>query len=250
MDTSERFPKIQLTLGTISFAICFCAWGLVGAFAPSLREQFLLSATQTSLLIATPVILGSLARIPVGLLTDRFGGRLIFTLIFLISAAAAALVPLAATFPMLLASGFLLGVAGSSFAAGVGLVSKWFPANEQGAALGVYGMGNIGQSLAVFFGPLIAASYGRSVVFDGVALLLVAWAAAFWLFGRNAPVAGTRPTLGAMPIFPSWTSPVLSGLQEVHPLAWAALGRQAIFVSNRVAVSDQVNKIGPRTFLG
>jgi len=189
---------MQLALGTISFAVCFCAWGLVGAFAPGFRQQFSLSATQTSLLVATPVLLGALARIPVGLLTDRFGGRLIFTLIFLVSAAAAFLVPLAGTYTMLLAAGFLLGVAGSSFAAGVGFVSKWFPAKEQGTALGVYGMGNIGQSLAVFFGPVIAAGYGRSVVFQGVAVLLVVWAAVFWLLARNAPVSGPRPTLSAM----------------------------------------------------
>jgi NNP family nitrate/nitrite transporter-like MFS transporter len=66
---------LQLALGTGSFAICFCAWGLISAFAPSFRREFGLSATQTSLLVATPVLLGSLARIPVGLLTDRFGGQ-------------------------------------------------------------------------------------------------------------------------------------------------------------------------------
>lgn len=198
METSADSSKTQLTLGTISFAICFCAWGLVGAFAPGFREQFALNATQTSFLVATPVILGSLARIPVGLLTDRFGGRLIFTLIFLISAAAAILVPLATTYPMLLAVGFLLGMAGSSFAAGVGFASKWFPANAQGTALGVYGMGNAGQSLAVFLGPLIAAAYGRSVVFQGVAVLLLIWAVAFWRLGKNAPASGRRPTFDAM----------------------------------------------------
>lgn len=198
MEKSDRSSNTQLTLGTISFAVCFCAWGLVGAFAPGFRAQFSLNATQTSFLVATPVILGSLARIPVGLMADRFGGRLIFTLIFLISAGAAFLVPYATSYPLLLASGFLLGVAGSSFAAGVGFVSKWFPAKAQGTALGVYGMGNIGQSLAVFFGPVIASVYGRGAVFQGVAALLVIWAVIFWSLGRNAPVSGPRPTLGGM----------------------------------------------------
>ncbi len=188
----------HLTLGTISFAICFCAWGLVGAFAPAFRQEFGLSATQASLLVATPVILGALARIPVGLLTDRFGGRLIFTLIFLVSAAAALLVPLAPTYPKLLAASFLLGVAGSSFAAGVGYVSSWFPPKAQGTALGVYGMGNAGQSLAVFLGPVIAAVYGRAVVFEGLAAMLAAWAVMFWLMARNAPSTAPPPTLGAM----------------------------------------------------
>ena len=198
MQASEQSATRQLTLGTISFALCFCAWGLIGAFAPGFRAEFSLSATQTSLIVATPVLLGSLARIPVGLLTDRFGGRLIFSLLFLISAFAAFLVPYAATYPMLLGFGFLLGMAGSSFAAGVAYVSKWFPAKEQGTALGIYGMGNAGQSLAVFVGPLVAASFGRSAVFYGVAALLVVWAIVFWTLARNAPVSGPAPTLAAM----------------------------------------------------
>lgn len=198
MDTSTRSSNTQLALGTISFAVCFCAWGLVGAFAPGFRAQFALNATQTSFLVATPVILGSLARIPVGLLADRFGGRLIFTLVILISAAAAFLVPHTTTYPMLIAAGFLLGIAGSSFAAGVGFVSRWFPARAQGTALGVYGIGNAGQSLAVFLGPVIAAVYGRGVVFHGVAIMLVLWAGVFWFSSRNAPATAPRPSLGDM----------------------------------------------------
>ena len=198
MQASEQSAKRQLSLGTISFALCFCAWGLIGAFAPGFRAQFSLTATQASLLVATPVILGSLVRIPVGLLTDRYGGRLIFTLLFLISALAAFLVPYAETYPMLLGCGFLLGIAGSSFAAGVAYVSKWFPAKEQGTALGIYGLGNAGQSLAVFGGPLVAASFGRSSVFQGIAVLLVLWAMVFWSLARNAPISGPTPTLSAM----------------------------------------------------
>lgn len=193
-DSSRR----QLTLGTVSFAICFCAWGLIGAFAPTFREQFSLTATQTSFLVAAPVILGSLARIPVGLLTDRVGGRLTFTALFVLSAAAALLVPLAGSYSRLIAAGFLLGLAGSSFAAGVGFVSKWFPAKAQGTALGVYGIGNAGQSVAVFLGPVVAGLVGRTAVFHGVAGLLLIWAVVFWVTARNAPSTGASPTLRAM----------------------------------------------------
>ena len=188
----------QLALGTMSFAICFCAWGLIAAFAPAFREQFSLTATQTSFLVAAPVILGSLARIPVGLLTDRLGGRLVFTLLFLVTAVAAMLVPLAGSYPLLLGAGFLLGVAGSSFAAGIGFVSKWFPQHAQGAALGVYGIGNVGQSAAVFLGPVVAVLVGRTAVFHGIAGLLVVWAVVFWALARNAPTTGPSPTFGAM----------------------------------------------------
>src|SRR5512147_3202286 len=74
-------PRQGLVLGTTSFFLCFAAWGLVSAFAPRFRELFSLSATRTAVLVATPVLLGALARIPLGLLTDRFGGRRVFGLL-------------------------------------------------------------------------------------------------------------------------------------------------------------------------
>lgn len=198
MPNQSNSSNVQLALGTVSFAICFCAWGLIGAFAPTFRQEFGLSATQTSILVATPVILGSLARIPVGILTDRFGGRSVFSVLFLISALAAFLVPMASGYTLLLAASFLLGVAGSSFAAGVAYVSKWFPPQSQGSALGIYGIGNAGQSVAVFLGPLLAISIGRDNVFVSMGVLLLIWTLAFFIFARNAPATGPLPTLASM----------------------------------------------------
>jgi NNP family nitrate/nitrite transporter-like MFS transporter len=195
---SNHDARTQLALGTVSFAVCFCAWGMIGAFAPAFRKELGLSATQTSLLVATPVILGALARIPVGILTDRFGGRTVFSVLIAVSAVAAFLVPFADGYSVLIAAGFLLGVAGSSFAAGVAYVSKWFPPHAQGSALGVYGVGNAGQSAAVFLGPLLALSIGRDNVFFAVAALLFVWMIVFLSFARNAPVTGLPPRLGAM----------------------------------------------------
>jgi len=177
----------HVALGTISFTVCFAAWGLIGAFAPRFREAFHLTASETALLIAIPVLLGSLARIPMGILTDRFGGRAIFTILMAAVALPVWLVPLETTYAGLLTVAFLLGLAGSSFAIGVGYVSRWTPAERQGSALGVYGLGNIGQSAAVFLGPVLAAQVGMPAVYRSVAVLLVIWAAAFALFARNAP---------------------------------------------------------------
>jgi NNP family nitrate/nitrite transporter-like MFS transporter len=182
----------QLALGTISFALCFAAWGLISAFAPHFRSAMGLSAWHTALLVAVPVLLGSLARIPAGMLTDRLGGRVVFSLLFLLAAAATALVPEAETYGSLLAAGFFLGLAGSSFAVGVGHVSRWFPPERQGSALGVYGLGNIGQSAAVFLGPAMAAVTGINSVFHGAAALLVAWAVLFFALARDFPRT-TRP---------------------------------------------------------
>jgi len=181
--------KLHLVLGTISFTVCFAAWGLVSAFAPEFRKLFQLTATQTAALIAAPVLLGSLARIPVGMLTDRVGARLVFSTLMVLCAVPAFLIPLAGTFLQLLVIAFFLGLAGSSFAVGVGYVSRWTPQTNQGSALGVYGLGNIGQSAAVFLGPVIAASMGWQSVYRGAAILLVIWGVAFAFVARNAPAA-------------------------------------------------------------
>jgi NNP family nitrate/nitrite transporter-like MFS transporter len=182
--------KLHLALGTISFILCFAAWGLISAFAPEFRKIFHLSATQTAALVAAPVLLGSLARLPAGMLTDRLGGRLVFSTLMIIGAVPAFLVPLAASFSQLILIAFFLGLAGSSFAVGVGYVSRWTPPEKQGGALGVYGLGNIGQSAVVFLGPVIAALIGRwQPVFRGVAILLIVWGIVFALFARNAPAA-------------------------------------------------------------
>jgi MFS transporter, NNP family, nitrate/nitrite transporter len=190
--------KLHLGLGTVSFTLCFAAWGLISAFAPEFRKVFQLTATETAALVAAPVLLGSLARLPVGMLTDRLGGRLIFAGLMIVCAAPAWLVPLAGSFAQLLVTGFLLGFAGSSFAVGVGYVSRWTPPEKQGGALGVYGLGNIGQSAAVFLGPVIAVSFGWRSVFRGVAVLLVIWGIAFAVLARN-PKGANRPSgLGEM----------------------------------------------------
>ena len=194
-DTSNRR---HLALATLSFAVCFAAWGLISAFAPRFREIFSLSATETALLVAVPVLLGSLARLPVGMLADRFGGRLVFTVLMLLVALPAWLVPAAGSYRSLLWVAFFLGIAGSSFPVGVGYVSRWTPAERQGSALGVYGLGNIGQSAAVFLGPVLAAAVGWQNIYRGMAVLLVVWGVAFGLLARNAPTAAQPKGIGDM----------------------------------------------------
>ena len=132
-------PRRQLALGTVSFAICFAAWGLISAFAPRFREIYHLTASQGALLVAVPVLLGSLARLPMGLLTDRFRGVLSFAILMLFAAVPAFVVPMAGSYSQLLVVGFFLGMAGSSFAVGVGFVSPWFGREKQGSALGCTG---------------------------------------------------------------------------------------------------------------
>ena len=196
--SSTSRPNLQLALGTSSFALCFTAWGLISAFAPRFRESFHLTATQTAFLVAVPVLLGALLRIVTGMLADRFGGRAVFTLLMFIVAAPAYLVPMVLTYEKLLYVAFFLGMAGSSFAIGVGFVSRWFPVEKQGSTLGIYGLGNIGQSAAVFFGPVLAAAVGWQNIFRGMAALLMVWGVAFFLLARNSPKTVRPSSLGAM----------------------------------------------------
>lgn len=198
MATHDSAAWRNLAYATFSLALGFAAWGLISAFAPTFRSQFNLSAQSTALLVAVPVLLGSLARLPIGILTDRFGGRLVFSVLFAFIAVAAWLVPSAATYDRLLVYGFLLGIAGASFAVGVGFSSRWFPPEQQGTALGIYGLGNMGHSAAVFLGPVIAAQYGRDNVFYVVAALSAVWAVLFFALARNAPVTVTPPTVADM----------------------------------------------------
>lgn len=183
-------------LSTTAFAISFAVWGLLGALAPTFATAYQLSAKEKSLMIAIPVLLGALGRIPAGMLADRFGGRRVFALLLLVSAVPAALIAFSSSYLQLLGLGLLLGLAGSTFPVGVGFTSKWFTSDQQGTALGVYGMGNIGQSIAVFGAPVLALALGSwrpvFLIFAAVSLI---WAAVFYLFARDVPATAAPKTL-------------------------------------------------------
>ncbi|HSF41001.1 MAG TPA: MFS transporter [Thermoanaerobaculia bacterium] len=196
--TSKLTPNARhLALGTLSFAISFAVWGLISAFAPRFRELFSLTGTETALLVAVPVLLGSIGRFPMGLLADRFGGRAVLSALLVLIAVPAWLVPAAKSYEDLLLVAFFLGLAGSTFPVGVGYVSRWTPPARQGGALGIYGLGNIGQSAAVFLGPLLAAAIGWQSVFRGMAVVSALWGVAFGLLAQNAPSAARPAGLGA-----------------------------------------------------
>jgi MFS transporter, NNP family, nitrate/nitrite transporter len=191
-------PGGALVLATLSFALSFAAWGLVGGLASIFAGLYQLTASETALLVAVPVLLGSLARLPMGMLTDRFGGRLVFTALLLFASVAAFTVPMASSYGALLAAAFLIGMAGSSFSIGAAFVSRWTPAARQGTALGIYGLGTMGQSLAVFGGPIVAARWGWEAAFRGISVLLLLWAAIYFTLARNPPAPGRPATVAAM----------------------------------------------------
>jgi MFS transporter, NNP family, nitrate/nitrite transporter len=191
-------PTRPLALATISFTLCFAAWGLIGGLSSVFTSLYRLNASQTALLVAVPVLLGSVARLPIGMATDRFGGRLVFTALLMFSSVAAFLVPLANSYQLLLGAAFLIGMAGSSFAVGAAFVSRWTPAARQGTALGIYGLGTMGQSLAVFVGPVVAARLGWEAVFRGMSALLLVWAIVYLALARNPAQSGRPASIAAM----------------------------------------------------
>jgi MFS transporter, NNP family, nitrate/nitrite transporter len=199
-----------LFFSTTAFAVSFAIWGLVSALAPTFTQEYGLSAKTKSLLIAIPVLLGSLGRLPAGMLADRFGGRKVFAALLILSAIPAAAIGFTTSFTQLLWLGLFLGMAGTTFSVGVGFTSKWFAPEKQGTALGVYGMGNIGQSIAVFGAPVLALQWDswRPVFFAFAALSLV-WGIVFYIFARDAATTAKPKTL----------SENLSVLRR-SPIAW------------------------------
>ncbi|MCY7346516.1 MAG: MFS transporter, partial [Pyrinomonadaceae bacterium] len=185
-----------LFFSTTAFAVSFAVWGLIAALAPTFTQIYNLSATEKSLLIAIPVLLGSIGRLFSGMLADRFGGRLVFSALLVFSAVPAIAVGFSTSYTQLLLLGLFLGIAGTTFPVGVGFASKWFSSEKQGTALGIYGMGNIGQSIAVFFAPVLALWFGdwRIVFFIFAAITLV-WGIIFYIFARDASVTAQPKTL-------------------------------------------------------
>lgn len=199
-----------LVLATTAFAVSFAVWGLLGALAPTFASLYLLSAKAKSLMIAIPVLLGAMGRIVAGLVADRFGGRNVFAAMLIISAIPAVLIGLSTSYAQLLLLGLFLGIAGATFPVGVGFTSKWFTPEQQGTALGIYGMGNIGQSIAVFGAPVLATALGswRPVFFVFAALTFI-WGMLFYLLARDS----------ATTLAPKTLSENLSVLRY-SPLAW------------------------------
>ncbi|MFI6926645.1 nitrate/nitrite transporter [Nonomuraea spiralis] len=151
----------NLALATAAFAVTFWAWNLIGPLSGGYSRQLHLSPTQTSLLVAIPVLVGSLGRIPVGMLADRLGGRRMFAVICFVSIVPVLFVGWSESYGWLLFWGFLLGIPGTSFAVGIPFVNAWYEPARRGFATGVFGAGMGGTALSAFFTPRLVEDFGR-----------------------------------------------------------------------------------------
>ncbi|MEU6986155.1 MFS transporter [Streptomyces sp. NPDC046324] len=188
-------------MATIGFTLTFWAWNLIAPLAGDYGDRLNLSSFQQSLLVAVPVLVGSLGRIPAGALTDRYGAKVMFPLVSALTIVPVLLlIPARDSYGAMLAVGFLLGLGGTTFAIGIPLVNSWFPPAKRGLALGVFGMGMGGVALSGYFTPRIA-EHGANLPFVVVAIALAAYAvlAVFLIAdrpGRPVPTASLGSRLG------------------------------------------------------
>ncbi|MGZ5400494.1 MAG: MFS transporter, partial [Nocardioides sp.] len=192
---------LMLTVATIGFAVNFWAWALLSPLGPLFREQGTLgdlTESDVALLVAVPVVVGSLGRIVVGALTDRYGGRVMFPLV-----SSATIVPILFigflgldSYSALLFGGFFLGLGGTAFAVGVPFVNAWFPPERRGLAVGVFGAGMGGTAISALTTVTLFTDVGEKAPFLITALALAVYAVVAWLVLRDAP--GRTPPAGSL----------------------------------------------------
>jgi NNP family nitrate/nitrite transporter-like MFS transporter len=181
-------PGLMLGLATVGFLVNFWAWALISPLGVAYREQLGLTAFHQALLVAVPVIVGSLGRIPVGALTDRLGARVMFPAVSFLTILPVLFVGLLGdSYPLLLVGGFFLGLGGTAFAVGVPLVNAWYPPARRGLALGIFGMGMGGTAVSAFTTVQLASRYGRAFPFVLVAVVLAVYGLVAALLLRDAP---------------------------------------------------------------
>ncbi|HSE10364.1 MAG TPA: MFS transporter [Nocardioidaceae bacterium] len=217
---AKRSPGLMLAMATIGFAINFWAWALLSPLGPLFREEGTLgelSEFQVSLMVAVPVIVGSLGRIPVGALTDKYGGREMFVIVSL-----ATIVPILfigfygqTNFVALLIGGFFLGISGTSFAVGVPFVNSWYPPERRGFAVGVFGAGMGGTAISALTTVKLWTDVGDKAPFLFAAAALAVFAVAAWFLmedapGRKAPTTSLMARLSANARLPiTWQACIL-----------------------------------------
>ncbi len=172
---------------TFAFTVCFAIWTMFSVLGVPLKAELDLNETQFGLLIATPVLTGSLIRVPLGIFTDRWGGRIVFFLILLVCVPPLYLMAYADSYLQFLVLALFVGLAGGTFSVGTPYVARWFSNERRGFAMGVFGAGNSGSALNMFVAPLIIGAFGWTMLPKVYAALMLGTAVLFWLFSYSDP---------------------------------------------------------------
>ncbi len=188
-----------LWLSTIAFTVCFAVWTIFAIIGIQIKADLGLTDTQFGLLVGTPILTGSLIRLILGIWSDQYGGRLVYTLTMLSAAVMTALLTFAYDYPTFLLAALGVGIAGGSFSVGVAYVAKWYPKEKQGTALGIFGAGNVGAAVTKFAAPVIMVAYGWKTVALVWAAVLAVMAVVFFLFTKDDPDLARRRASGQKP---------------------------------------------------
>ena len=185
--TQQRKAWSVLIVSTLAFTICFMVWMMFGVIGIPIKKLLNLNATQFGLLTATPVLTGSLIRVPLGIWTDRYGGRIVMTLLMAATVPAIWLMAYATAYWHFLVIGLFVGLAGGSFSVGTPYVARWFPSNRQGMAMGIYGAGNSGSAVNKFIAPVLLVAFGWNIVPQVYAAIMAGAVVLFWFFSFSDP---------------------------------------------------------------
>ena len=187
-----------LTSSTISFTVCFMIWMMFAVLGIPIKEQLGLNETEFGLLAATPVLSGSLIRVPLGIWTDRFGGRIVLFVLMLACVIPIYLMRFATEFWQFLVIGLFVGLAGGSFSVGTPYVARWFNKDKQGLAMGVFGAGNAGSAVNKLIAPAIIVAAGWQMVPTVYAVIMLVTAVLFWFFSYSDPkhLVSSKVSLG------------------------------------------------------
>ncbi|MBV1926110.1 MAG: NarK/NasA family nitrate transporter [Rhodobacteraceae bacterium] len=189
-----------LGISTFAFTVCFAVWTIFSIIGIQIKQELGLSETQFGLLVATPVLTGSISRLFLGVWTEQFGGRIIFPLQMLVTAVAVWTMTLATTYEMFLLVALGLGLAGGSFIIGVAYVAHWFEKDQQGTALGIFGVGNVGAAVTNFAAPFLVVALGWEGTAKFYAVALAITAVLFYVLAKPDPEFARRKAYGEKPV--------------------------------------------------
>ena len=205
----KRKQYSVLAMNTLAFTVNFAVWTMFAVIGIKIKDELGLNETEFGLLVATPILTGSLVRLPLGLLTDRFGGRVVYFIQMILVAISTYGLAFADQYWQYLAIGLCVGLAGGSFAIGIAYTSAWFQKERQGTALGIFGAGNTGAALNIFVAPLIVVALGWRAVPEIYSVAMLVMAVVFWLFTYNDPQLEERTRKGDFPTLDDMLLPLL-----------------------------------------
>lgn len=176
-----------LIVSTFAFTVCFMVWMMFAVIGIPIKKALDLNATQFGLLTAMPVLSGSLIRVPLGIWTDKYGGRIVMTVLLAVTVPAIWMMTYATAYWHFLTIGLVLGLAGGSFSVGTPYVARWFPKKQQGFAMGIFGAGNAGAAVNKFLAPALVVAFGWTMVPKVYAAIMLGTVVLFWLFSHSDP---------------------------------------------------------------